>query len=301
MSLLIIAVCLAAGSLIGFMGGALGIGGGLIAIPALVLLMGMSQQLAQGTALIMVLPAITVAVRKYNQQARIDRRVAAAGAAGAVVFTWVGARLALGIDSSVLRQSFAVFLFFVALFYVWQTWRAGRLAARRQRPKHVSEQRAEQPSAKHASEQRSEHSSDKHASEQRSEHSSDKHAPPRPVPILTPRRASVLGMLCGTLGGFFGVGGAVLAVPIITTVFRMSQTTAQALALCMVIPGSTIALITYAWAGQANWMVGLPMAIGSLLFVPVGVRLAYKLPERKLRVCFALLLFATVALLVFES
>jgi uncharacterized protein len=274
-SLLIIAVCLAAGSLIGFMGGALGIGGGLIAIPALVLLMGMSQQLAQGTALIMVLPAITVAVRKYNQQARIDRRVAAAGAAGAVVFTWVGARLALGIDSSVLRQSFAVFLFFVALFYVWQTWRAVRVAARRQRPEQSPEQRSEPPSTKHA--------------------------PSRPVPILTPRRASVLGMLCGTLGGFFGVGGAVLAVPIITTVFRMSQTTAQALALCMVIPGSTIALITYAWAGQANWMVGLPMAIGSLLFVPVGVRLAYKLPERKLRVCFALLLFATVALLVFES
>lgn len=279
MSLLIIVVCLAAGSLIGFMGGALGIGGGLIAIPALVLLMGMSQQLAQGTALIMVLPAITVAVRKYNQQARIDRRVAAAGAAGAVVFTWVGARLALGIDSSVLRQSFAVFLFFVALFYVWQTWRAVRVAARRQRPEQSPEQR----------------------SEQRSEPPSTKQAPSRPVPILTPRRASVLGMLCGTLGGFFGVGGAVLAVPIITTVFRMSQTTAQALALCMVIPGSTIALITYAWAGQANWMVGLPMAIGSLLFVPVGVRLAYKLPERKLRVCFALLLFATVALLVFES
>lgn len=275
MSLLIIAVCLAAGSLIGFMGGALGIGGGLIAIPALVLLMGMSQQLAQGTALIMVLPAITVAVRKYNQQARIDRRVAVAGAAGAVVFTWVGARLALGIDSSVLRQSFAVFLFFVALFYVWQTWRAVRVAARRQRPEQSPEPRSEPPSTKHA--------------------------PSRPVPILTPRRASVLGMLCGTLGGFFGVGGAVLAVPIITTVFRMSQTTAQALALCMVIPGSTIALITYAWAGQANWMVGLPMAIGSLLFVPVGVRLAYKLPERKLRVCFALLLFATVALLVFES
>ncbi|MDH0738250.1 sulfite exporter TauE/SafE family protein [Achromobacter spanius] len=283
MSLLIIAVCLAAGSLIGFMGGALGIGGGLIAIPALVLLMGMSQQLAQGTALIMVLPAITVAVRKYNQQARIDRRVAAAGAAGAVVFTWVGARLALGIDSSVLRQSFAVFLFFVALFYVWQTWRAVRVAARRQRPEQSPEQRSEQ------------------RSEPRSEPPSTKHAPSRPVPILTPRRASVLGMLCGTLGGFFGVGGAVLAVPIITTVFRMSQTTAQALALCMVIPGSTIALITYAWAGQANWMVGLPMAIGSLLFVPVGVRLAYKLPERKLRVCFALLLFATVALLVFES
>ena len=61
------------------MGGVLGIGGGLIAIPALVLLMDMPQQLAQGTALIMVLPTIMMAVRKYNQQVRIDKRVAAAG------------------------------------------------------------------------------------------------------------------------------------------------------------------------------------------------------------------------------
>ncbi|MCI1836043.1 sulfite exporter TauE/SafE family protein [Achromobacter sp. HNDS-1] len=257
MSLLLIALCLGAGGLIGFMGGVLGIGGGLIAIPALVLLMGMSQQLAQGTALIMVLPTIMMAVRKYNQQTRIDRRVALAGAGGAVVFTWVGARLALGIESGVLRLSFAVFLFFIALFYAWQTWRAG---AARGAPKGSG------------------------------------HAP-----VFTPRRATLLGVLCGTLGGFFGVGGAVLAVPIITTVFRLSQTTAQALALCMVIPGSAVALVTYSWAGRADWLVGLPLAAGSLLFVPVGVRLAYRLPERKLRACFAAMLFATVALLVFES
>ncbi|WP_241118091.1 sulfite exporter TauE/SafE family protein [Achromobacter xylosoxidans] len=257
MSLLLIALCLGAGCLIGFMGGVLGIGGGMIAIPALVLLMGMSQQLAQGTALIMVLPTIMMAVRKYNQQTRIDRRVALAGAGGAVVFTWVGARLALGIDSGVLRLSFAVFLFFIALFYAWQTWRAGRA---RRAPRAGGN-----------------------------------------APVFTPRRAAALGVLCGTLGGFFGVGGAVLAVPIITTVFRLPQTSAQALALCMVIPGSAVALVTYSWAGQADWLVGLPLAAGSLLFVPVGVRLAYRLPERKLRASFAAMLFATVALLVFES
>nr|WP_276323420.1 sulfite exporter TauE/SafE family protein [Achromobacter xylosoxidans] len=254
---MLIALCLGAGCLIGFMGGVLGIGGGMIAIPALVLLMGMSQQLAQGTALIMVLPTIMMAVRKYNQQTRIDRRVALAGAGGAVVFTWVGARLALGIDSGVLRLSFAVFLFFIALFYAWQTWRAGRA---RRAPKAGGN-----------------------------------------APVFTPRRATALGVLCGTLGGFFGVGGAVLAVPIITTVFRLPQTSAQALALCMVIPGSAVALVTYSWAGQADWLVGLPLAAGSLLFVPVGVRLAYRLPERKLRASFAAMLFATVALLVFES
>ncbi|MFY4016771.1 sulfite exporter TauE/SafE family protein, partial [Achromobacter xylosoxidans] len=203
------------------------------------------------------LPTIMMAVRKYNQQTRIDRRVALAGAGGAVVFTWVGARLALGIDSGVLRLSFAVFLFFIALFYAWQTWRAGRA---RRAPRAGGN-----------------------------------------APVFTPRRATALGVLCGTLGGFFGVGGAVLAVPIITTVFRLPQTTAQALALCMVIPGSAVALVTYSWAGQADWLVGLPLAAGSLLFVPVGVRLAYRLPERKLRASFAAMLFATVALLVFES
>ncbi|WP_376841726.1 sulfite exporter TauE/SafE family protein [Bordetella pertussis] len=249
MSLLVIAACLASGALIGFMGGALGIGGGLIAIPALGLLLGMPQQLAQGTALIMVLPTIMMAVRKYHQHARIDMRVAGAGAAGAVVFTWVGAQLALGIASRTLRLSFAVFLFFIALFYVYQTVRKRAAAA----------------------------------------------------PVLSPPRASVLGVLCGTLGGFFGVGGAVLAVPIITSVFRLPQTMAQALALTMVIPGSMIALVTYTWAGQADWWIGVPLAAGSLVFVPVGVRLAYRLPERKLRACFAAMLFATVALLIFEA
>lgn len=259
MSVLVLVACLFSGAMIGFLGGVLGIGGGLIAIPALALLMGMSQQLAQGTALIMVLPTIIMAVRKYNQKVRIDRRVAIAGAGGAVLFTWVGAQLALGIDSRTLRLSFAVFLFFIALFYMWQTWFAGR-------PGHQVSK-----------------------------------AERRAAPAFTPARASVLGVLCGTLGGFFGVGGAVLAVPILTSVFRLPQTSAQALALSMVIPGSTIALMTYSWAGQANWWVGVALAAGSLVFVPVGVRLAYKLPERKLRLSFAVMLLATVALLIFEA
>ena len=257
MSLAVVAACLAGGAAIGFLGGLLGIGGGLIAIPALALLLGMSQQQAQGTALIMVLPTIMVAVRKYHQQARFDLRVAAAGAAGAVAFTWVGARLALGIPSSTLRQSFAAFLFGVGLFYLYQTWRKGRPA-----PVRTTAQA---------------------------------------VPVFTPARAALLGVAAGTLGGFFGVGGAILAVPIITTVFRLPQTTAQALALSMVIPGSTIALMTYTWAGQADWTVGIALALGSLALVPAGVRQAYRLPERGLRAAFATMLFATVALLIYES
>lgn len=257
MSALLVAACLGGGAAIGLLGGLLGIGGGLVAIPALVFFMGMPQQLAQGTALIMVLPAVTMAVRKYNQRARIDRGAALAGAAGSVAFTWVGARLALGIESSVLRLSFAVFLSLLAVFYVWQGWRLGRPDAGK--------------------------------------------APARPAPALTRARAVLLGIASGVLGGFFGVGGALMIVPIITSVFRLGQISAQALALAMIIPGSTIALITYSWSGQANWRVGVLLAIGSLLCVPLGVKLAYRLSEKTLRACFVGMLAAMVVLLVFED
>ena len=260
MAVVVAGLCLLAGALIGFVGGLMGIGGGLIAIPALGLLLDMPQQMAQGTSLILVLPTILMAVRKYNQTSRIDWAVAFAGATAAVLFTWVGARLALNIDSGLLRRSFAIFLCFVGVFYLWQTYnlRAAKVLA------GVA-------------------------------------GTPKVAPRLTRVSGAVLGAVGGTLGGFFGVGGAILLVPIITTVFKYSQTNAQALALTMIIPGSTIALITYSWAGQADWKVGVPLALGSLLFVPMGVRLAYRLPERRLRACFAALIFCTVVLLLVEG
>lgn len=256
MLVLITLGCFAAGAVIGLLGGLLGIGGGLIAIPAMALILGMPQQLAQGTALILILPTVLMAVRKYNQNSRIDWRVAAAGATTAVCFTFLGAHLALGADSVVLRRSFAGFLLVVGLFYTWQTYnmRAARKLA------GVGHERQ--------------------------------------APRLSPPIGAAIGCAAGLLGGFFGVGGAILVVPLMTTYFKYTQTTAQALALTMIIPGSTIALATYTWAGQADWSVGVPLALGSVLCVSQGVRLALRLPERRLRACFAAMVFATVLLML---
>lgn len=255
--MIVTVLCVASGALIGLVGGLMGIGGGLIAIPALGLALGMSQQMAQGTSLILVLPTILMAVRKYNQNARINWVVAGIGAAAAILFTWFGARLALGVDPVLLRRSFAVFLCGVGAFYLWQTYRTRGGAGRSAGTVNAR--------------------------------------------VLTRWHGAALGAVGGTLGGFFGVGGAILIVPIVTTLFRYSQANAQALALTMIIPGSTIALITYTTAGQADWSVGVPMALGSLLCVNLGVRLAYQLPERRLRACFAALIFFTVILLFLES
>lgn len=249
--MLVVPLGLLAGAGIGFIGAMMGIGGGMIAIPGFGLLLGMEQQLAQGTALILVLPAVTLSVRKYHQKSPIDTGLAIWGALGAVSSTWVGAHFALGMDPSMLRRSFAVFLFFLAVFYVWQS--LGRISVRKRLGMDFGRW-----------------------------------------------QAFALGAATGVLGGFFGVGGAILSVPILTSLFGLSQTKAQGLALSMIIPGSSIALASYAFAGQVDWTIGIMLAIGSMMTVPLGVRVAHHLPERQLRLAFSALLFATVPLLVFR-
>lgn len=252
----IIPACLFSGALIGFTGGVLGIGGGLLAIPLLGLLMGMEQQAAQGTALIMVLPAILMTVRKYNQMDKIDLRAVAAGAAGSIFFTWIGAQIALGIDPVLLRRIYAVFVLCIAIFYLNQS---------RRRP-------LSRPAA-----------------------------PRRKAEEFNRAWFALIGTIAGMAGGVFGVGGSVLVVPLLTTVFCLTQTGAQALALAMIIPGTFVALFTYAAHGQAEWMVGLPMALGSILLVPYGVKLAYALPEPRLKLTFACMLLVIMVLLLIKA
>lgn len=259
----IMPACLLAGGAIGFIGGVLGIGGGLLAIPLLGLALGMPQQAAQGTALIMVLPAVLMAVRKYNQRAKIDLKAAGAGAVASIVFTWVGAKIALGIDPVLLRQIYAVFVLCVAVFYFYQSLFRGR----RMRKAGVSSQAAA----------------------------------PRTASEFHKGWFALVGMLAGLIGGVFGVGGSVMAVPFLTTFFRLPQTSAQALALTMIIPGIAVALVTYAAHGQSHWLIGIPLAIGNIFVISRGVKFAYALPEPKLKVIFACMLLVIMVLLLVKT
>src|SRR5437762_14151552 len=82
------------GSALGAVGGLFGIGGGLIAIPALGLLYGMDQQLAQGTALVMIAPNVLIGFWQYRRRADIALRTAAVLGLSAVLATYASARLA---------------------------------------------------------------------------------------------------------------------------------------------------------------------------------------------------------------
>jgi uncharacterized membrane protein YfcA len=101
------------GLVIGVVSGALGVGGGGIIVPVLVLVLGIDQATAQGTSLLAIIPtAASGAVGHWRERA-IDLRVSAllgsAGAVGAVA----GALAALHVEHRRLREAFAAYLFLV--------------------------------------------------------------------------------------------------------------------------------------------------------------------------------------------
>ncbi len=121
-SLLRLLVEVALGGVFGFLGGLFGIGGGIIAVPVLGLMFGMSEQLAQGTALVMVVPNVFVGLWRYYQRRSLNVRYALTLAISAVPFTYVGARIATSVASAPLRLAFAAFTFLIALYVLWKSF-----------------------------------------------------------------------------------------------------------------------------------------------------------------------------------
>jgi hypothetical protein len=108
-------VTLALGAGLGFFGGLFGIGGGIIAIPLLVLGFGMEQPLAQGTALVLMVPNLLVGWWRYNQRHPLAWRQAALIGMSATLTTWLVAHFAARLDPDLLRQLFSIFIGVLAL------------------------------------------------------------------------------------------------------------------------------------------------------------------------------------------
>ena len=117
--LILILVGLAAGTLSGLVG----VGGGIIIVPALVFFLGFSQQEAQGTSLgLLLLPVGILAVINYYNKGFIDLKVVGIMCAAFVFGGWLGSKLALSLSQELVKKIFAVVLFYAAFKMMgWDT------------------------------------------------------------------------------------------------------------------------------------------------------------------------------------
>lgn len=106
----------ALGLLAGILSGIFGIGGGIILIPALVFLFGLTQLQAQGTTLAVMIPPIgLLAAMRYYQNGHVKLAIAGFICIGFFVGGLLGANLAQNLSDPLLKRMFGIFLFLVSL------------------------------------------------------------------------------------------------------------------------------------------------------------------------------------------
>ena len=117
MYLVNILVGLAAGILAGFMG----VGGGIVLVPAMVYLLHLSQHTAQGTSLLLQLPPLGIgALLMYRKKGYVDINVGSICALGIFLGGYFGSRIAIALSARNLHSIFGCFLILNAVLLWWR-------------------------------------------------------------------------------------------------------------------------------------------------------------------------------------
>ena len=128
----LIVAALIAGTFTGLVAGTMGVGGGIVMVPAMVIVMGIDQHVAQGISLAVIVPTAISGAAQHFRQGNVDFRWALYIAAGGIVGGAVGAQFAQFIPAFGLRVLFAVFAIYSAQRMVGvQGWLVRRVRAAR--------------------------------------------------------------------------------------------------------------------------------------------------------------------------
>lgn len=104
-------IFIAIGICSGLASGMFGIGGGVLVVPALVLLAGFSQEMAVGTSLAILLPPVGIAaVLQYYHQGKVNLPGALWAALGLFLGAWLGAIFALRAGETRMKLAFGIFM-----------------------------------------------------------------------------------------------------------------------------------------------------------------------------------------------
>ncbi|WP_242491798.1 sulfite exporter TauE/SafE family protein [Actinomyces minihominis] len=114
------------GIITGILSGLLGVGGGVIIVPALMLLFGASDLVARGTSLLIMIPTALAGTLSNLRAKNVDISAALAVGLPACVTTFLGSMVAVAVSPALANTLFAIFLVFVAAQMLWRGLKAPR-------------------------------------------------------------------------------------------------------------------------------------------------------------------------------
>lgn len=245
------------GFLIGVSLGALGGGGSILAVPALVYAAGQSPSRATTTSLVLVGITSIIGMLPHWHAGRV-RFVAGTifGLAG-VGGSLLGSHLNGAVDPDVLLLAFSG-LMLVAAAAMWRRTRTSPSETTDVTDLAVADHRREEEAREHL--------------------------------LVTAVKVLVAGTIVGFLTGFFGVGGGFVIVPAMVLALGFSMSDAVGTSLLVITINSVVALSTRLEAGAIEWGTVIPFTVASLLGVLVGSHLSSRREPRQLQRWFVALL-----------
>ncbi len=114
-------------------------------------------------------------------------------------------------------------------------------------------------------------------------------------------RALIGGLVAGFAGGLFGVGGGILLVPMLASVFGATPHQANGTSLATIAATALTGLAVYAWKGNVAWGTAALLALGSIPAARWGARLAARSSRRTLLRVFAAFLVLVAARLLWRA
>jgi uncharacterized protein len=267
----------------GFLAGLVGIGGGVIIVPALYLFYAhpdmsgfvvepeIAAVVAHATSLLVIVPTAMYGTRTYSRAGLVVWQAALPIALFSMLGAALGARIAVLLPAVVLTTGFGAFLIFSAA----RLTRSGRPGAAAP---------GDAPPDDHAAGSRAS------------------------LPVL-----GATGLAVGAFSALLGVGGGLVAIPLLLQVVRMGVKRVAATSLAIVLFAAPAGTLTYMmgdappagmpWGsvGYVHVLAALPIAVGALLSVGLGTRANRALPVKWLRLGFASLFAVLGAYLMATS
>lgn len=272
-------VSLVVGLAVGVLAGLLGIGGGMLLVPAFKLGYAMDSLMCTATSLFTIIPtSVSGAISHIRNKTCLPKLGVAAGLGGACLSP-------LGVWLATLSPDWAV-MGAAALIIAYSSVTMFRKALKAPKVPRGAGAGAADAAAKEA------------AAEDRAAAIERAHAE---APTIGWREAAIgaaIGLFAGLASGYVGVGGGFIMVPLMMSILhvpmKLTSGTSLIAVMILAVPGT----ITQAVLGNIDWVAGIAVACGSIPGAALGAKLIPKVPERQLRFLFAGFLVVAAVLLV---
>ena len=272
-------VSLVVGLAVGVLAGLLGIGGGMLLVPAFKLGYAMDSLMCTATSLFTIIPtSVSGAISHIRNKTCLPKLGVAAGLGGACLSP-------LGVWLATLSPDWAV-MGAAALIIAYSSVTMFSKALKAPKVPRGAGAGAADAAAKEA------------AAEDRAAAIERAHAE---APTIGWREAAIgaaIGLFAGLASGYVGVGGGFIMVPLMMSILhvpmKLTSGTSLIAVMILAVPGT----VTQALLGNINWIAGIAVACGSIPGATLGAKLIPKVPERQLRFLFAGFLVVAAVLLV---